>query len=323
MNSRLRNLLACASLVLAAASSHAAEDLTLKQKIPLPGVEGRIDHFAVDAQHGRLFVCALGNNTLEVVDLDKGERIGSIPCPGAPQGVGYDPESNRLLVANDKGGICQLFDSTNLKKLAELNLKGDADNVRYDPTKHRFYVGYGSGGIAVVDARSGKLLSSLKVSGHPEAFILEAGGPRIFVNIPTAREVAVLDRSKEAVVGSWKTDWAFSNFPMAFDADHHRLFVGCRMPARLVVLDTDSGKPVAKLPIGGDTDDVFYDPRQRQLYVICGAGKVEVINQTDANTYSTADGARTGLFIPERNLLVVAVPHRGSQPAELLLFSVN
>jgi YVTN family beta-propeller protein len=82
----------------------------LKQTIPLPGVEGRIDHFAFDPAGERLFVCALGNNTVEVIDLHRGQRIHSITGLGTPQGIAYIPELDRIFVANDKGGICRIYD---------------------------------------------------------------------------------------------------------------------------------------------------------------------------------------------------------------------
>jgi DNA-binding beta-propeller fold protein YncE len=314
----------------AAATSNAqSAPLELKQTIPLPGVVGRIDHFASDRSGQRLFVCALGNNSLEVLDLRKGERVHSIIGLGAPQGVGYAPELNRLIVANDKGGICKIYDGKSFQAVGQLNLEDDADNVRYDEARKEFYIGFGSGGIAVVNAADGKQVGSIKLSAHPEAFQLEKNGSRIFVNVPNSRHVAVVDRDKGVVVARWKTDLAFANFPMALDEADHRLFVGCRLPSKLVVLNTDSGDVVAKVDISGDTDDVFYDSKRHRIYVICGAGKIDVIEQTDPNTYrvsttiGTADGARTGLFVPERDLLFVAVPHRGSQQAEVRCYQLE
>jgi len=303
--------------------------LKLKQTIPLPGVEGRIDHFASDPSGQRLFVCALGNNTVEVLDLQKGERVHTITGLGAPQGVGYVPEVNRLFVANDKGGICKVYDGKSFQQISELNFKDDADNVRYDDAAKKVYVGFGSSGIAIVNAADGKQIGSIKLSAHPEAFELEQNGRRIFVNVPNSRNVAVIDRDKGKVVATWKTDLAFGNFPMALDEANHRLFVGCRVPSKLVVLNTESGDVVAKIDISGDPDNVFYDRKRHRIYVICGAGKVDIIEQTDANTYEafakidTADGARTGLFVPERDTLFVAVPHRGSQEAEIRCYGLK
>jgi len=292
-------------------------------------VEGRIDHFALDAANDRLFVCALGNNSVEVVDLRKGERIHSISGLGSPQGVAYVSGLDRLFVANDKDGTCKIFDGKSFQQRDELNLNDDADNVRYDDAAKGIYVGYGSGGIAIINASDGKQIGSIKLSAHPEAFELEKSGKRIFVNVPNARQVAVIDREKAQVVATWKTDIAFANFPMALDETNHRLFVGCRLPSKLVVLNTDSGEVVAKLDIAGDTDELFYDAKRHRIYAVCGAGKVDIIEQAEPNQYKrsaqidTAVGARTGLFVPERDTLFVAVPHRGSQNPEIRAYHVE
>jgi DNA-binding beta-propeller fold protein YncE len=310
--------------------AHAEEKaFKLKQTITLPGVEGRIDHLALDPSGERLFVCALGNNTLEVLDLRKGERIHSITGLGAPQGIAYIPEFNRLFVANDKGGICKIYDGKSFQEVGQLDFKDDADNVRYDDAAKKIYVGFGTGGIAILNAPDGKEIGSIKLSAHPEAFELEKNGHRIFVNVPNSRDVAVIDRDKREVINKWKTDLAFGNFPMAIDETNHRLFIGCRLPSKLVVLSTDSGDVVAKIDISGDPDDVFYDAKRHRIYAICGAGKIDVVEQIDPKTYKTltkvdtAEGARTGLFVPERDTLFVAVPHRGSQRAEIRCYAVE
>ena len=321
-------VIAVASSCLAVAEAGDA-GIQLKQAIPLPGVEGRIDHFDFDAAGERLFVCALGNNTVEVVDLNKGERVHTISGVGAPQGVAFVPELNRLLVANDKGGVCNIYDADSFQLIGKVDFADDADNVRYDSASKRIYVGFGSGGIGIINAVDGKQVGSVKLAAHPEAFELEKQGHRIFVNVPTARHVAVIDRDKGEVIATWKTDGAFGNFPMALDEARHRLFVGCRIPSKLVVLDTASGKPVTSVGISGDPDDIFYDSKRHRAYVICGAGKIDIIDQTDASTYktlakiNTADGARSGLFVPERDVLFVAVPHRGSQQAEIRRYQIE
>jgi len=303
--------------------------LKLQQTIALPGVEGRIDHFAFDAAGERLFICALGNNSVEVLDLRNGERIHSITGLGAPQGIAYIPELDRIFVANDKGGVCKIYDGKSFQKISELNFKDDADNVRYDDATKKIYVGFGSGGIAIVNAADGKQIGSIKLSAHPEAFELEKNGKRIFVNVPNSRHVAMIDREKGVVVATWKTDLAFGNFPMALDEANHRLFVGCRLPSKLVVLNTKSSNIVAKIDISGDPDEVFYDSKRHCIYAICGAGKIDIIEQTDPDTYristkvDTAAGARTGLFVSKHDALFVAVPHRGSQKAEVRAYRVE
>jgi DNA-binding beta-propeller fold protein YncE len=321
-------VIAAAGSCLAVAESGDA-GIELKRTIPFPGVEGRIDHFGFDAAGQRLFVCALGNNSVEVLDLRKGERIHSITGLGSPQGIVYVPELKRLFVANDKDGIFKIYDAESFQPVGELNFKDDADNVRYDDATKKIYVGFGSGGIGIISASESKTIGSIKLAAHPEAFELEKQGNRIFVNVPTARQIAVVDRDKGGVIATWRTGLAFGNFPMALDEANHRLFIGCRLPSKLVVLNTESGKMIAKIDISGDSDDIFYDSRRHRIYAICGAGKIDIIEQTDANTYKplakidTADGARTGLFVPERDSLFVAVPHRGSQPAEIRRYQIK
>jgi hypothetical protein len=328
--------LALALVVAAVASNRFAADepagapLELKQTIPLPGVEGRIDHLDLDAAGERLFVCALGNNSVEVLDLRKGGRIiHSITGLGAPQGLVYLAELNRLFIANDKGGLCNFYDAKSWQLLGTVNFEDDADNVRYDAVAKQIYVGFGDGGIGVINASAGKRAGSIKLAAHPEAFVLEKQGRRILVNVPNAGQVTVIDRDKGGVTAIWKLDGASANFPIAIDEEHHRLFVGCRNPAKLVVLNTDSGTTVTTLDISGDADEVFYDAKRRRLYAICGEGYVDVIEQTDSDHYnrctrvSTAGGARTGFFDSERDDLFVAVPHRGAQGAEIRRYQLR
>ncbi|MGH8164322.1 MAG: YncE family protein, partial [Rhodanobacteraceae bacterium] len=125
-----------------------------------------------------------------------------------------------------------------------IDLKDDADNVRYDAESERVFVGYGGGALAMLDPGRAQLVSSVGLSAHPESFQLEQNGSRIFVNVPEAHEVAVLDRRKGETIAKWSTGTARANFPMALDEKNARLFIGCRRPAKLLVLDTASGKVV-------------------------------------------------------------------------------
>src|SRR5262245_28262475 len=283
--------------------------LRLVQTIPLPNVEGRIDHLTMDLKGQRLFIAALGNNTVEVVDLRAGERTQTIRGLHEPQGVIFIPEVNKLFVANGKSGACDVFDGSSLKQAKSIKFPGDADNVRYDVAAGRVYVGYSDGALGIIDSASGDRVGEIKLKGHPESFQLEKSGPRIFVNIPTANEIAVVDREKRVVIAARPTGDARANFPMALDDAHHRLFVGFRKPPRLLVFDTESGNVVANLESPADADDIFYDSKARRIYVSGGEGSIGVFQQKDADHYEsmtkipTAAGARTALFAPELNRL--------------------
>jgi hypothetical protein len=170
------------------------------------------------------------------------------------------------------------------------------------------------------------VLGEAKLPGHPESCQFERSGSRVFVNVPTADQIAVVDRRAMKVVDTWTVVGAKSNFPMALDEANHRLFVGCRRPAKMLVYDTASSKQIASFDIDGDTDDLFYDAARKRLYVSGGEGYVDVFQEQDANRLqrvarvATAAGARTSLFVPEQNRLYLAVPHRGSQKAEIRVY---
>ena len=306
-----------------------AGPLRMVQTIPLPNVEGRIDHMAVDLKRQRLFIAALGNNTVEILDLRAGKRIQTITGLHEPQGIGFVPELDRIFVANAQSGTCEVFDGSLFKRIKSIKLSDDADNIRYDAAARRVYVGYGNGGIGIIDAATGDQLGEIKLDGHPESFQLEKFGPRIFVNIPTSQKIAVVDREKRATITSWPIARATANFPMALDETHHRLFVGFRKPAKLSVFDTESGKVVTNLDSPGDADDIFYDGTRRRIYVSGGDGFIGIVQQQDADHYKTltkiptASGARTSLFVPELSRLYLAVPHLGSQTAEVRVYEVQ
>jgi DNA-binding beta-propeller fold protein YncE len=265
---------------------------------------------------------------MEVLDLGAKRLLKSVTGLHEPQGIRYLPDRKRVAVANGGNGAVVFLDGGTFANTATATTAGDADNVRYDQKSGRVYVGYGNGGLAIFDA-DGKPLATLAVGGHPESFQLEANGPRIFVNVPGAHQIAVIDRDKHAVVATWPVTAAASNYPMALDEAHQRLFVGCRQPARMLVYDTTKGAVVTSIEIVGDTDDLFYDDAKHRVYVIGGEGFVTVIEQQDADRYRqidripTAAGARTGLFVPELGKLFVAVPHRGAQSGEVRTFATG
>jgi DNA-binding beta-propeller fold protein YncE len=307
-------------------SSSGQEPLSLVRTIDLPRVEGRIDHLAIDMAAQRLFVAALGNNTVEVVDLRNNIVVKSVAGFHEPQGLQVVPDAKSVAVANGQSGNLQWLDGTDYHLTRTTPLGDDADNVRYDTAAKRVYVGYGSGAIAAIGLADGKVLGEAKVAGHPESFQLERSGPRMFVNVPAADQIAVVDRGAMKVLATWPVVNARANFPMALDEVNHRLFIGCRRPAKVLVYDTTSGQQVSAFDIAGDTDDLFYDAARKRLYVSGGEGFIDVFQQQDGNRFgriahvATAAGARTSLFVSEQNRLYLAVPHRGAQKAEIRVY---
>lgn len=316
-------------VVLLLQASSGQSPLTAVGSIDLPGVDGRIDHLAYDAGAQRLFVAALGNNTVEVLDVKNNKHLKSLTGFREPQGIAVLPDIKLAAVANGQGAGVQLVDAADFRMGKTIPLGDDADNVRYDAAAKRVYVGFGSGALAAISATDGKVIGAAKLAGHPESFQLEHSGPRVFVNVPTADQIAVVDRSSMKVVATWPVVGARSNYPMALDEAHHRLFIGCRRPARVLVYDTTTGKSVTSFEIVGDTDDLFYDAARKRLYVTGGDGFIDVFEEPAANRFTrtahlqTAAGARTSLFVPDQNRLYLAVPHRGSQKAEVRIYEAR
>jgi DNA-binding beta-propeller fold protein YncE len=300
----------------------AAPPLTELQAVPLAGVERRIDHFAVDAAGNRLFVGALGNGTLEVLDLAAGKRITSIPGMKEPQGVAFLPSFHRIVVAMRGGGV-QAFDDRNYQPVTTMTGMNDADNLRFDAAANQLYIGYGEGALGVIDPASMTRTADIPLPGHPESFRLEEAGPRIFVNVPRTREILVVDRGQRSIVAHIPLGSLLNNYPMSLDENGHRLFVGVRQPARLLVFDTVSYKQLAAVPCVGDTDDLFYDARRDRVYVIGGEGFVDTFDASPPGKYArigrlaTRAGARTGLWSPELDRLFVASPLRNGHQAEI------
>jgi YVTN family beta-propeller protein len=312
----------------ALAKAQTSEPLRLEKSIELAGVQGRIDHMSLDVQGQRLFVAALGNNTVEVIDLKAGKRTSTIPGLREPQGVLFVPGNDRLYVASSKDGTVKVFDGTSLQLLKTIEYGDDADNLRYDSARQRIYVGYGNGALGELDSE-GRRVTETKLDAHPESFQLEKNSARIYVNLPRSRKVTVVDRETHSVVESWGTGLSLANYAMALDAEKHRLFIVTRFPARLMVLDTGSGKTVQTLSAVGDCDDVFFDQARKRIYATGGEGAISVFAQQDADHYKeitrvpTVKGARTSFFSPDLGRLYVAVRRQGSNSAMIQVFEVG
>lgn len=324
-----RNICLNALFLLSAtvAMGQGAVPLKLEKTIELPGVKGRIDHMSLDVVGQRLFVSALGNNTIEVIDLKAGKRANTISGLKEPQGALYVADKNRLFVASSKDGTVKIFDGTSFQLLKTVEYGDDADNLRYDAARERVYVGFGGGALGELDIE-GQKTAETKLDAHPESFQLEKGSSRIYVNLPGSRKVAVMDREAHSVVTSWGMGLTLGNYAMALDEADHRLFVVSRVPARLVVMDTATGKVVQKLAAVGDCDDIFWGASRKRIYATGGDGAISVFEQRDADHYNekrrmpTVKGARTSFFSPDLGRLYVAVRRQGSTPAGLQVFSV-
>lgn len=299
--------------------------LQLEAKIPLGNVRGRIDHMAVDLKRHRLFVAELGNDTIGVVDLANRKMVHTIAGLKEPQGVGYEPSTDTLYVANAGDGSVRLFEGNDYKAAGHIELGSDADNVRIDAAVNRVFIGYGSGAVAVIDPATRSKVGDVPLTAHPEGFQIDPDTSQLFVNVPDAHAIAVIDRASQKQTGKWSIPNHGANFPMALDPVRRQVFVIFRAPAEFGVFSMTGGKLIATAETCGDADDLFIDAKRSRIYVSCGAGFVDVLGAKGA-TYRriaripTVSGARTSLFVPELDRLLVAVRTSTGERAAIWVF---
>lgn len=309
------------------------EPLVLVRIIPMPSAEGRIDHMTVDTASGRVFAAVYGNDTVDVVDVHRSREVAVLRTGlNEPQGVAFIPAAGRVVVANSADGSCSIFDDKDYKRLGSVSFADDADQLRYDSSSQRIYVGYGDGAIGAIDTGTWQRApEDFQLGAHPESFQVDEAGKRIFVNLASKSEIAVIHLDTRRIE-KWKLEDAGTNFPMALDATNQRMFVAARRPARLLVLDMNSGKQIASLAGAADTDDMWYDATRHRIYVPGGEGFLFVYQQIDADHYEriakipTAIGARTSAYfgqVGKHNSLYLAVPGRSGRGAEMWVFETR
>jgi DNA-binding beta-propeller fold protein YncE len=307
--------------------------LTQLQAIPLPGVVGKFDHFAFDPAGKRLFVAATGNHSVEVIDLTAGKVEQSIAGLGKPHGLAWVASTGSLYVADGTLAQLRVYKGMPLALVGKLKLSDDADDMVYNEATHLLFVGHGGSDsanparIAVVDTTDLSLVTNIPVATHPEALEIDPQEQRIFVNIAENSEVAVMEGAGRGITDQWKLNGAADNVPLAFDAEHHTIYIACRKPATLIAVDAASGKEVSNISTGNGADDLFYDSALRRIYVIGGAGEVDVYHVDSRRALQplgiirTAAGAKTALFVPSQSLLYVGVPGVDGHPAEIRIYS--
>jgi hypothetical protein len=307
--------------------------LQLEEQIPVPGVAGRLDHFTADAKRRRLFVSALGNNTVEVIDVFAGKVMHSIKSLAQPQGPLYVPGADKLYVANAEDGKVRVYDGATYTLRKTIDFGKNPDNLRYDEASKTVFVGFGEeedAGIAMIDPKTDERIGQVyKTGGHPESFQVEAKGERIFVNVPDAGMVVESIDRKSGAVTKWPLKGLRGNYAMALNEEDHRLFTITRKTPMMVVLNTETGGEVARLRAAGECDDVFFDASRKRIYVIGAEGFISVFQQNDPDHYEllanvpSGIGIRTGYFFTKRDRFYVGVPAKGNEPAQVWTYEAE
>lgn len=312
--------------------AQANQPLKLVQTISIPNADGRLDHMGIDVGGRRLFVAALGNNSLEVIDLAEGKWAQSVPGLKKPQGVYYVAKTKKVFVANGNDGSCRMFTGNPLQPAGQLQLSLGADLMEYDSNLKVLYVGHGGkdagkeyGEFAIIDAVKDSQLGNVQTEAHPGGIAIERRG-RVFVTLPEKNKIILIDPKKRQVTATWDLPQVQQPVSLALDEERHRLFVGSRKPPQITVLDTETGKAVANLETIGLLDGISYDAAHKRIYVSGGEGFIGVYQQHDADHYDpvaripTAYMARTSLFVPALNRLFVALPRHDNHDAEIQVF---
>lgn len=313
-------LAAIAAIFAVPSSAGAASPLTLDRTIQLAGVHGKFDHFAIDEAGQRLFAAATGAHEVLAIDLASGKLAQTLTGLGKPHGIVWDAEDVRLFVTDGVKGELDVFAGTPLVRIASIKLAEDADDMAYDSAQHLLYIGNGGTNasnppsVAIIDTRTLTLMKKLPAASHPEGLDIDAENRRIFANIADSAQILVIDSKRNEIAQTWTLSGAKDNTPLAYDAADNLLLVACRQPAKLLVLDAQTGKELTSAHADAGADDLFYDPATRRAFVIAGAGKVNSYavarngQLTELPATETAPGAKTGLLVASHELLYVGVP---------------
>jgi DNA-binding beta-propeller fold protein YncE len=323
-------------------SAQEAAPLRLVQTIELPEVPAGpyADHMAIDLGGKRLFTTPQANHAVDVLDLASGKVLHTIAGLGNPHAIFYDSESNRLFVTDSIAGALRVFDAASYAELKPIALQPGADGIAYDPATALLYVTNGGDEagkdyslVSIVDVKQEVKIADIRVeSDSLEAMAIDQAANRLYINLPESSSIAVVDLARRTVIATWKLTKGKKNMAFALDAAHHRLYTGCRdtdVRGSIVVVDTETGKEIDRLPIGGWVDSLFFDPVTARIYASCGVGEVFTYRRESNGVYKrleetdTAVMAKTSLYSPELHRLYVAVPHLGGTVAKVLVFAAD
>lgn len=322
-----------ASMALVAPESTQAADapsLELVQTIVLKGKAGKLDHLALDSKRDRLFLANTTNGTLDVVDLKAGKLLKQVTGQTGIQGVAYAADLDRVFVGLGSGGLCNVFDGDKYQPLKTIKFADDADNVRYDSARALVFVAHAEKALGVVDAKNSTIKADLKLPGAAEGFQIAPGRPLLFMVIPSPSQVTVIDVDKLEIVANHPLTMAGDGHPLALDDSNKRLFVGCRRPSKVVVVDSETGKEITGVDVPDGIDDLYYDAKRKRLYASCGDGFLTVIKQSSPDAYEVVDkvatekGAKTSLFDAATAHIYLAVPRQQGKPGpEIRVYKIR
>lgn len=262
------------------------------------GGEGGWDYLTVDPEHHLLFV-PRSTHTM-VLDARTGKTVADIPGQKRNHGVAIVPGAGRGFITDGNDASVTVFDLKTYAVLGKVKTDQDSDGVIYDPSSGKVLVVCGDPGLLIpitpdLDLATGSADAKVELGGKPE-FLAADGNGKAYINLVDKDQVAVVDTKTMKVVDKWSAAPGGSPVGMSMDVTHRRLFIGCRKPQKLVIMDADNGKVLADFPIGAGVDATKFDG---DIFASCGDGTLTIVGQPApgkfqvVQTVQTARGART------------------------------
>ena len=291
------------------AACRADANYHLLKEIPVAS-DGGWDYLTVDSAAQRLYVSH--GTKVVVIDLAKDAVAGEITNTPGVHGIAIAPDLNRGLVTCGRENKAAIVDLKTLGILSKADTGANPDGMLYEPGQQEFYAFNGRGESAtVIDAKSGKVVATIPLGGKPEFAAADVKAWRVFNNLEDKSELVAIDTKKHEVVNRWPIAPGEEASGMAFDGKNHRLFLGCGNKMMLMV-DSESGKVVANVPIGDGVDANSFDPGTMLAFASCGDGTVTIAHEdapdklTVVQTLKTEKGARTMTIDPATHKIYLA-----------------
>ena len=311
-------------------SALANEPYQFLNEIPIGG-EGGWDILTIDSSANRLYLSHA--TKVVVVDLDKNAVVGEIADTSGVHALVAVPEFQRGFSSNGKEAKSSVVDLTTLKTISKIDTGQNPDAIVYEPLHREVYVFNHTGNSAtVIDAKSATVTATIPLEGSPEFAVVDEKTGRIYCNIEDKSEVAVIDSTKHEVVACWPIAPGEEASGIALDAAHHRLFATCHNKI-MVMVDTQTGKVVANVPIGAGVDGCAFDDANQLAFASCGDGTTTIAKEATpqklavVQTLKTERGARTmalnpkthRIYLPTAQFQPPPSPAPGASPARPMI----
>jgi YVTN family beta-propeller protein len=276
-------------LCLAAAVCRADEPYHFIKEIPIAG-DGGWDYLTVDSKAEKLYVSHA--TKVVVIDLSNDTVVGEITNTPGVHGIALAPKLNRVFVSDGKEAKISIVDAQTLQTISKVDTGVNPDCIIFEPKQNEVYAFNGRGqSVTVIAADTGKVITTIPLAGKPEFAQVEPKAGRIFNNLEDKSEVAVIDAESHQVITNWPIAPGESASGMAIDRKNHRLFLGCDNHL-MAMLDSESGKVLATVPIGEGVDANAFDSKTKFAFASCGDGTT-TIARADGDTLTVVQVLKT------------------------------